>query len=139
MKDFYSTEELAEAGKCSIKTVQLYNREGLLTAQLGNDGRQGSKRYYSKKNLFQLFLIRKLMLTGFDTSVVRKTLDELETVFIEREENPVLIIMKNKTKPEHVSCVFTETKGKPLTFDFTKGKISEVHVFDLTEFIDTIK
>ena len=71
----YSIGEVAEMCSVSIKTLRYYDQIGLVIPEFRNE--ESKYRYYSKKQMIKLFIIRQLRKLGFSVKEIKCLLENL--------------------------------------------------------------
>ena len=71
----YSIGEVAEMCSVSIKTLRYYDQIGLEIQEFRNE--ESKYRYYSKKQMIKLFIIRQLRKLGFSVKEIKCLLENL--------------------------------------------------------------
>lgn len=60
MKEQFTKKEVAKGLGLTPRTIQFWTDEGLVVPEVANPRGRGKTRLYSRKNLFQLLIIRRL-------------------------------------------------------------------------------
>lgn len=93
-EDYYSIGEVASLCNISIRTLRYYDEIGLIVPEIRKEG--SKYRYYSKEQMLNIIIIRRLRCLGVGIKDIKKIVSEndLET-------------MKNSIE-EHLSCIKKE-------------------------------
>ena len=76
-KKYYSIGEIADLCSISSKTLRYYDAIGLLSPGYKNS--DTNYRYYTKDQIFNVFLIRKLQALGFSLKEIQTLLEADDT------------------------------------------------------------
>jgi hypothetical protein len=81
MIEKYTRKQIAKIVNIPDRRVEFYTNQGIFTRMEKKVGR-GVARLYSKQNVFELFITKKLRLNGIDIPKIKEILKKLETYML---------------------------------------------------------
>ena len=149
-KNLYSIGEISEITDTSGKTLRYYDKIGLLKPEYKNP--ETLYRYYTKDQIFSVFLIKKLQTLGFSLKEIqtlmdvdsphayaeevsekmktlRKKIDDLERIYTEG----ILFIDKLEMKQERMQYFSMKDQGEPVPSMEDQLRSREIRVETIPE------
>ncbi|WP_294581996.1 MerR family transcriptional regulator [uncultured Thomasclavelia sp.] len=126
-KQYMSVGELAKKMNVSVRTLQYYDREKLLSPSYKNEKQ---RRYYTYKDMVKLHQILSLKSLGFSLSQIKEMLVEIET-----PSNMVNILQKQS---DLMTEKINELVKSLQTIERLKAEVGQMDTVDFKKYADII-
>jgi DNA-binding transcriptional MerR regulator len=128
----------------SGRTIQVYTDREIVVPQ-GPISGKGTKRRYSKQDVFELLLIQKLLRHGINLSEVKPIIQLSSEAFknlpeSQKRKKLVLILGTNKHKSEQDKASYKVNLTTDLQFDFVANltKFESILILDVSEIVNKL-
>lgn len=126
-KDLLTVGELAKLMDTTVRTLQYYDQEGLLTPSYKS---VGGRRLYTKKDMVQLHQILSLKYLGFSLEDIKHKLISLD--------NPDDVVKVLSSQEQALKSQIEELKETLSALQSLRDEVSLIHEVDFNKYADII-
>lgn len=126
-KDLLTVGELAKLMDVTVRTLQYYDKEGLLTPSFKSDG---GRRLYTKKDMVKLHQILSFKYLGFSLEDIKHTLISLD--------NPEDVVKTLNSQEQALKSQIEKLKEALSAVQSLRDEVSLIHEVDFNKYADII-
>lgn len=126
-KDLLTVGELAKLMDVTVRTLQYYDKEGLLAPSCKSDG---GRRLYTKKDMVKLHQILSFKYLGFSLEEIEHTLISLD--------NPEDVLKMLNSQEQALKAQIQKLKEAVSAVQSLRDEVSLIHEVDFNKYADII-
>lgn len=126
-RDYFTIGELAKKMNITVRTLQYYDKEGLLNPSVRSEG---GRRLYTKKDMVQLHQILSMKYLGFSLDEIKNNLISLDT-----PQEVMDILSKQK---EIVKSQISNLTSALSAIEALQIEVAQMHKVDFNKYADII-